>query len=257
MMFLTTPALVLHRAPYSDKYGIVHCYTASKGRINFLVPARSGVRHHRREPAQWTMLRPLDEVELTVELKPHRELHHIRELHLQHSRLSLNDGGVKTAVSMFLAELLYRILTHTEADEPLYRYVTQCLNQIEMEPLPRAAANSHLCFMLHLLPFLGVEPDVHTYNPGDWFDMREGRYAHSAPGHPDVLPPDEAAFLPLLMRMNMDNMGYFRFNRVQRLSILERLIRYYRLHLPPFPSLHSPDILRSLYDSRKTPDNNL
>ncbi len=257
MMFLTTPALVLHRFTYNDRYGIAHCYTASNGRMNLLVPARSGVKRHRREPAQWTMLRPLNEVELTVELKPHRDLHHIRELHLLHSRPGLNDGGVKTAVSMFLSELLYRILTHTEADEPLYRYINQCLNRIETEPLPRAAANSHLYFMLHLLPFLGVEPDTQVYSPGDWFDMREGRYTHSAPGHADVLPPEEAAFLPLLMRINVENMGCFRFNRMQRAAILERLIRYYRLHLPPFPALHSPDILRSLYDSRKTPDNNL
>ena len=51
----------------------------------------------------------------------------------------------------------------------------------------------------------------------------------------------------MLMRMNYETMHLFAMSRTERNRCLEIILRYYRLHLPGFPELKSPDVLRELF----------
>lgn len=252
-MFLTTRAVVLHQTQYNDRYGIVHCYTRESGRMNFLVPKPVSAGGRRRAPSQWVQMQPLAEVELTSELKPRRELHYIKELRVLNAHIRIGASGIKTSIGIFLSELLYRILTIGEADIAVYEYLCSSFDVLERETDSRAVANFHLCFMFHLLPLLGVEPEVNFLQKESvdyWFDLREGIFLSDCPFHNEALPPEEAEYVKLFSRIRFDNMRLFRLNRIQRARILDILILYYRLHLPPFGSLHSPEILKGIYDSR-------
>ena len=57
-----TPAIVLHRTRYNDRYSIYHLYTLGRGRVGVLVPERTNKRNPLRE-----LFRPLSELEVALE----------------------------------------------------------------------------------------------------------------------------------------------------------------------------------------------
>ena len=120
MGYTTTPALVLHRTRYSDRYSIVHLYSREIGYVGTLVPETSSRKNAVRE-----YLRPLAEVEITLSLSPQRDLARIQEVHSLHPRHAVHTDPAKGAQAIFLSEFLYRILSTTQTpDDELYDYVS-------------------------------------------------------------------------------------------------------------------------------------
>ena len=76
MGYTTTPALVLHRTRYSDRYSIVHLYSREIGYVGTLVPETSSRKNAVREH-----LRPLAEVEITLSLSPDRKSTRLNSSH--------------------------------------------------------------------------------------------------------------------------------------------------------------------------------
>lgn len=240
-MHHTTRAIVLHRTPYNERHSIVHLYTLELGRVGVLVPSSS-----RGRSARHLLSCPLGEVEITLSLRPRSELAQLGEVRLVHAHHSLQLDPRRTQQALLISELLYRLLQAREADEALYSYLSHSaliLSQIEA-----GLSNFTLCFCLHLLRHLAISPDLaqlaeegHT----GWFDLRQVTYLNAPDRSGDVLTLEESRALRLLCRMHYGNMHLYRYTQGQRRQILDRLLQYYRLHLPPFPALKSLAILRS------------
>ena len=62
------------------------------------------------------------------------------------------------------------------------------------------------------------------------------------------LGPRESEVFYSLLRIRYGNMALYAFSRQERVSILRRIIDYYRLHLPEFPEIHSLAIFQDLFD---------
>ena len=108
--------------------------------------------------------------------------------------------------------------------------------------------NFHLCFLYRLGRFIGIEPDVSTYQYGRIFDMVDGVFRVTAPLHSQYLGHQEAAVVALLSRMTFDNMHRFRLSRENRNQMLDVILEYYTIHCASLASLKSIDVLRSLFD---------
>ncbi len=102
-------------------------------------------------------------------------------------------------------------------------------------------------FMMHLTRFIGFYPNLENWHAGDFFDLRNGVFCSLVPLHPDYIPPDEAAKIGQLMRMNYETMHLFRFSREERNRCANLILRYYRLHIPSFPELKSLSVLQDLF----------
>ncbi len=111
----------------------------------------------------------------------------------------------------------------------------------------RGTANFHLLFMIGMMHFAGIEPDVSTYRPGYLFDMVDGVFRDSAPLHGRFLERDEAQAAVILMRMTPRNLSRWKLTATQRNTILDRLIEYYALHFTSLQSMRSLDVLRTLF----------
>ena len=244
MGYTTTPALVLHRTRYSDRYSIVHLYSREIGYVGTLVPETSSRKNAVREH-----LRPLAEVEITLSLSPQRDLARIQEVHSLHPRHAVHTDPAKGAQAIFLSEFLYRILSTTQTpDEELYDYISSSL--VLWEGLSRGVANFHLCFLLTLLPYFGIAPDLpddEARGCGYCFSLQEQCYLPHREAY--CLSPEETQHLPLFLRMSYYTMHGFAYSRQQRGVILDYLLDYYRLHLHSFPQLKCLPVLRQLGQS--------
>lgn len=233
-----TPAIVLHRTRYNDRYSIYHLYTLGRGRVGVLVPERTNKRNPLRE-----LFRPLSELDVTLEDNPKKELLRVQEARIIDPHHAVYLDAVKAAQAMFLSEFLYRVCLSPEVDSDLYRFLSYTLTLWDQSQ--RSVANFHLCFLLRLLDVLGIAP----YLPPPPleplpFCLLDHVYTEAPRGV--SLTAEQAQHLSPFSRMTFANMHCFRYHRGQRQLILDRLLDYYRLHLHDFPPLKCLPILRQL-----------
>lgn len=240
MEFLSTRAIVLHRTPYNDRYAILHLYTRSAGRLGVLVPAG-----RRGRGARTPAFAPLSEVEITAEVRPRRALALLKEARVLHHHHRVQLEPTKRSQAIFISELLYRLLTFPEAEVDLYDYIADSITLLDA--LERGVANFYLCFCLHLLRHLAIAPGVIPGGEGlgaCWFDLIDCALTTVPRRAGCALPPSEVPHLRLFMRMTFANLSAFRYSREQRAAVLDRLMLFYRLHLPSFPELKCLPVLR-------------
>ena len=168
-------------------------------------------------------------------------------------RPSLLTNPSKLAIGLFVSEFLYHALHSEQQNEPLFVYVCDSMQWLDMASA--GYANFHLTFLMRLSRFLGFYPNLSlTPVPSPngegrdvFFDLREGQFCTLAPTHRDFLGPDDARRIHLLMRMDFPTMHLYRLNRMDRNRIVEVLLQYYRLHIPQFPELKSLSVLQELW----------
>ena len=146
---------------------------------------------------------------------------------------------------MFISEVLSRSIQESEENMALFRFI--CTSIELLNELEDGIANFHIWFLYNLGAFLGIQPDVETYQEGYWFDMTNGIFTSMRPAHSHILNPSEAPIIILLSRMTSRNLHHFRFNRSQRGEILDIALAYYRLHNSMLGTLRSPEILKQLF----------
>lgn len=241
-MFVHFQGIVLNTIRYSDRQNIVRVLTDEMGLVSFAVAQGPG----RGARALAAALMPLSVIEAVANVRPGRELASMRDV-----RRSLDTGNiyanpVKTAVAMYVTELLWHTIVGQQRDRALFEYV---LSAIEvLNGIRRGAANFHLCFTFGLAARLGIRPDMATYSDGSWFDMEGGVFSRYPTERGQWLPPERARVIVLLSRMTMRNLHLFRFTREQRNEVLTTMLNYFRMHHPAVGTMRSVEVLRQVFD---------
>ena len=235
--------IALHTVKYSDRSNIVTVYTGGHGRMSLLMPAGNSREAVRRR----AMTMPMSVFECVADIRPGRDILSVRDVRAQIVLHGIFSHPVKMTVAMFVAELLNVVLRESQGDAHLFDYLTFAMSRLD-EADDAAMANFPVGFLYGLSRFVGIEPDVSDYSQGCVFDLIDGTFRRSAPLHGEYLEGREAEVVYGLSRMTWENMGRYRFNRVQRQRILAVMLRYYTLHYASLSSLNSVDILKTLFD---------
>jgi DNA repair protein RecO (recombination protein O) len=240
-MLETTQGIVLHYNRFGDDRAVVDIFTESRGSISFLVRDRRG---RRKNNLHTTLLRPLNIVELMFDYRASASLQRLQEIHIAHCYTSLPYDPIKETVALFLSEFLHNVLKSEVKNTKLYHYILYSLQWFDATN--EGIANFHVAFLIRLTYYLGFWPNIKGREALPFFDLRDGVGTEIAPPHGLYLKEEEAAILPLMLRMNIRNMHSFRLNRQQRNRILDVLTTYYQLHVPEFRNLRSLGVLREV-----------
>lgn len=228
---------------HTDRHNVVTLFTRTRGRISFVSASGAG-RGGRMRNAR---LQPMAMIEADVTFRENRDLQLLssfRPLEVWHD---IYFNPVKSSLVMFLSEFLHRYLREAQPDPLFWDYVAGALKELDRRP--GGIVNFHLAFMIGMMNFAGIFPDTEEWEKGDWFDMQAGMIVAERPPHFDFLDPFQTAALPLLLRMNMGNYPFFKFNNSQRREILRELLHYYGVHFPGLNNLKSPAVLEELWNS--------
>lgn len=237
-----TRGIVLRVLRYSDQAIIVDIYTELRGCLSFWVKSTAS----RKASVKNMFFTPLSMLELNYDFKPAASMQRIRDVRFAYVYSTLPFEPMKAAVGLFLSDFLYRVLKQETANRPLFAYLDYSLQWFDRSE--SSYANFHLVFITRLTRFLGFYPNVEAYHKGDYFDMLNACFVSSRPMHAAYLGPEEAATIPMFMRMNYDSMRFFVMNRISRARYIEVINDYYRLHIPDFPELKSLDVLKELFE---------
>ena len=241
-MLHKTKGIVLYSLPYNDKYIIINMYTESFGRVAYL--ARN--THGRKSKVSRALLQPLSILDMEVEHLNNRDLQRIKEAKRSFAATQLHCHPVKNAITLFLSEVLYRIIQEKEPNGPLFDYLYRSIKWLEVAD--EGIANFHLAFLLQLSAYIGIRPNGDTFKAGFFFDLINGVFTGSLPEHNNYLSKEDAIVFERLLRINYENMALCTFKRQERTTILRYMIKYYRLHTSDFPEIKSLTVMQSLFD---------
>lgn len=241
-MFKSIRGVALRTVRYNDRNSILTAWTAELGRTALLMPDGAGRESRRRR----ALTMPLSLFEGQVDVRPGREIMTVRDMRPLAVTTALSAHPVKAALAMFLAEVLQAVLRDAgQADPVLWRLIHDTVTALDRAP-DRALANFHLWFLYRLGVVIGIEPDTSTFERGRVFDMADGIFRDSAPGHADYVEAAEARIVVILGRLSERSLPLLRMSSERRSRALDGILRYYTLHHSPLNALHSLPVLRTL-----------
>lgn len=240
-MLQRSRALVLHTLKYDDDRLVCALLTEQCGLVTVIVRRPRS----RRSGVQPSLLQPLSALVAEWDERPSGGLPPLRSARSEVVWADLPYHPVKRTLALFLAEFLYHVLRREQSSPALYAFTRASAEWLDAAS--EGLANFHLVFLLRLTRFVGFFPNLDGAAPGRWFDLESGGFTLRQPSHPYFLQPSEAALLPRLMRMQYSTMRLFRFNGAGRRRLLAYIIDYYRLHVPGFPELRSPEVLSEVF----------
>lgn len=240
-MYQLLHCVALRTIKYNDKHSILSVYSLELGRVSFLIPAGNGRESVRRR----ALFMPLSIFECVASIRPGRELHTMRDPRVLMPLHGLHSHPVKGAMAMFVADVLGAVLRESQSDNSTFAFLIDAITRFNI--MNEGVANFHLCFLYRLGRFIGIEPDVSTYQEGAVFDMQEGRFRMTPPLHHKFLSVDDSRVLAMLSRITFDNMRHYKFNRNQRNDLLDKILEYYTIHYSSLSQMQSLDVLRCLF----------
>lgn len=188
---------------------------------------------------------PFSLLEVEFDYRPKNDLQHLKNVGLAVPLSSIPFDAYKLSITLFLSELTLHVVHHEPINEPLFDYVFHSIEWLDS--CNDNFANFHLVYMIHLLRFLGIYPNLDDYVSGCYFDMRNGYYVRTMPLHGQFLPIEDTALVATLARMDYANMHLFKLSRAERNRFCDIVLHYYALHLPKFPEIKSLAVLRDLF----------
>lgn len=241
-MLVKSQAVVLRRIRYSDSDSIVCLYSRDFGRVSYLSSDR-----RKKSPLSPALLQPLSLIEYEADHKASRELQRLKEIKSDCPFLKLPFDPVKNTLSLFLAEVLYRVLGEAESNPPLFDFLRQSVQLLDLNE--EGTANFHLAFLCSLTHFLGFYPNTENWRPGCGFDMQAGTWSDTRPAHNAWLNPQESEWLRKLLQLDYQHLGALQMNGGERTAALRKILDYYRLHLSDFPEIKSLDVLQECFSN--------
>lgn len=241
VMLVKTRAIVLRSIKFGDSSIIVDVFTESNGRLSFI----THIGKSKTAKIKKQFFQSFAILDIECDIRPRSQLQHIKEVRFLYSFSSIPFDVYKLSISLFLSEFLIYSLKEEQANVPLFEYIVYSIKWLDQSK--DRFSNFHLVFLMRLSRFLGFYPNLSDYGENRWFDLRSGCFCQSAPVHGDVLEPDEAKNICIMMRMNYETMHLYTMSRKERDRCIEVMLHYYRLHLPVFPDLKSFDVLKELF----------
>ena len=239
-MLEKTCGIVLNQIRYGDSSLIAHIYTESRGRQSFIF---KGIRSPKSKMKS-NYLQPLFILNIEAYFKSSRELQIAKEISL-FMNFSFPCDLNKSAQAIFLSEILHKTLKEESANAELFRFL---LHSIEFFDLTKEGAlNFHIFFLVKLMRFLGILPSLRENKEVLYFDMKEGDYQSVIPDHPEYLEPFQTRFLQYLLQTGYSNLSRLKMNRHDRHLILDRILRFYSLHIEGMDKLKSYMVLKEVF----------
>ena len=238
----TIQGIVLQSIRYGDTSLIVKVYTRNMGLRSYMV--KGAFNHNaKNRAALFQNLHLINYVEVG---KPNRSsLGYMKDVQLATVYQSIPFVMNKSAILMYISELLTKTLTEQEQNEALYDFISKSLLWLDL--VHQDYANFPLFFTLELTRHLGFYPKA-NHEAGYCFDMMEGSFAHDLPIHPYYFEAESATTLSKLLNVGIDEACHVPLNVIQRRALLDGLIIFMRLHAPVMNDFHSHDVLKTVLE---------
>ena len=214
---MNTGLIVLHTTKFGENSLVVHTLSREYGRRSFLV---RGVG----KKASMSLFLPLNILEADIQESNKADLFTARNIVSRHSLLGICNNIFKNSMTMFLSEVLYRVVKDGAAEQGLFEWCEK--NILLLDSIQTDFSNFHIRFLLELTVALGFSPEAKDLAPfvGEHYPVTE-RFM--------TLSFAESMLIPL--------------NGTVRNEIAEEILRYIEFHSESAVNVNSLKVLRELF----------
>ncbi len=239
-MIVNTPGIVLHSMKYSETGIIARIYTGKLGLQSYLVP---GVRKNKSRIKK-NLFQTLSVLDMVVYHKERDGLQRIREISCQNPYKSIHYDINKSAIAIFLAEIMKHSLKNQEANPQLYEFMQHAL--FYLDNTTERIAEFHLVFLLKLSKYLGFQPRNNFDASFCYFNLQEGVF-QNRPAHAGMyLSKTLSKYFFHLANADLLQSESIIIPKENRRELLQKIVDYYRYHLEGMPEIKSTAILETV-----------
>lgn len=239
-MLIKTEAILLHHVRYSDNSLIAQFYTRDHGRMSVMVRGLSS----RKGNARFSYFRPMNVFSLEIYHSEKREVHNLKEMSLAFIPKNTPSDIRRSTLALFISEVLYNIIREEDVNRRLYDFIRS--SSVNLDEMQEGLSNFHLWFLVAFMAYTGIGPAA-TRQSNVYFDMLTGQFTPNQPMHPDCLQPHQANLFNILLQMPAEELDRMHLQGEERSELLERILRYYSLHLAGIRQFRSLTVLRELF----------
>lgn len=238
-MLISTKAIVISKIKYRDNDLIVKCYTEHFGIQSYLL---KGVLKSKKGKLKSAYFQLLSQLEIIVNYRGNRSLQSINEVKLYSYYQSIHINVAKSAIVMFLSEILSDILKEEEKNQTLFTYIETTLLWLDTND---DFSNFHLLFLLNLSKHLGFYPDVKN-SKFDYFNLEEGKFQQQKTTN-YCISGEKLIYLKQLLGMHFDAINTVKINAKKRQEFICMILLYFELHLGSLKKPKSLQILNQVF----------
>lgn len=238
-MLTKNNSIVLSKLKYKDNDLIVKCYTQQRGIVSYIL---RGVLKSKKSHTKTVYFQALSQLQIEENFKPNRTLQNIKEVKPNYIYRTLYSNIYKSAIVMFLSEILSTVLREEEQNEALFNYIETALQYLDSE---EQYSNFHLLFLLKLTRYLGFQPEyLNTDYP--FFNLESGIFEETATSMYSV-SGQNLTLLKQMLGINFDALSSIKISSKQRQEFLNMLLYYFELHLDGFKKPKSLQVLNDVF----------
>ncbi len=224
-MKIKTVGIVLRYFRYGDNGMIAHIYTKEYGRQAFIFKGGSS----RATKRKMNFLQPLSLVELPIDYRPQKELYLGNGTQSLQPFQTIPFRQIKSSIAFFLAEVLSKLLQIHESDEPLFDFLQDAIRFLDEESTK--GTNFHLTFLVKLMQFLGIQPNLEGEDSLDVMQFNE-----------------DFPFWKTFQESTWKACDCLALSRDQRNAFLHKILAYYSFHLQDLTNLKSLSVLQEIFN---------
>ena len=215
-MTRNTELIVLHSTKFGENSLVVHTLSKDYGRRSFLVRGAG--------KKAMSLFLPLNILEADIIESSKSKLYTARNMVLRHPLMGIRNDVFKNSMTMFMSEVLYRVVKDGTYEEGLYEWCEKTI--LLLDAMQSDFSNYHIRFLLELTVALGFSPESRDLKPfvGDHFQVVE-KFMQC--------PLAESMLIPL--------------NGTIRNEIAEEVLRYIEFHTESTLNINSLRVLRELF----------
>lgn len=237
-MIIQTPAIVISSLKYGDTSKIVKCYTKSSGVKSFIAKDIYSKKNKKNQ-----LFSPLNQIELIYDERSSKSLGHIRGGDQSVYYQTIYQHSQKTAVALFLSEILNSVLYEEESDPDLFEFLGSSFEIFDKKT--SAYADFHLWFLMNLTKHLGFYPNLKSQSL--FFDLTNG-VSSDIQLFESYISGNDLNYFEKLSSLDFLMQTENQFNQNQRKSLLNTLLKYYELHISDFRQPKSLNVLTVIFE---------
>ena len=212
----STSFILLHTTRFGENSIVLHTLSKEYGRKGFVVRSVS--------KKMMSLLLPLNILEADVTDSGKSGLLLVRNISIGRPLMGIRNNLFKNTMTMFLSEVLYRVVKEGTAEPGLYEW---CERQIMLlDAMETDFSNFHLRFLLELSIALGFSPQSEDLRP---------------------FLGDNQPFIEQFMSTSFAESMLMPLSGILRNEICEGVLRYIEYHLESTLTINSLKVLRELF----------
>lgn len=127
-----TEAIVLALQKHTDTSSIVHLYTKSQGRMQFLVYGKRGATKRKQTGVNINLFTPLSLLEITYSDNPTKSLSSVSTASLKYIPQRIPIEINRQCIAMFMAEALEKTVRLPMQDEVLFDFIEEKVKELDL-----------------------------------------------------------------------------------------------------------------------------